>query len=87
MVPLRQPGLYQVLEGIGEEQVQGDVQPIDILTLSETTSNTDVQPIVTNLNSYYNGAAVYARAPIKPPRTAATMTATGPMRWCTIPPH
>ena len=56
MVPLRQrAGLYQVLEGIGEEQVQGDVQPIDILTLSETTSNTDVQPIVTNLNSYYNG--------------------------------
>ena len=56
------PGLYQVLEGIGEEKVAGNVRPIDILGLEETTSNTDVQPIVTNLNSYYNGAAVYAES-------------------------
>ena len=35
------PGLYQVLEGIGEEKVQGDVQPLDILSLEETTSNSD----------------------------------------------
>ena len=57
------PGFYQVLEGIGEEQLQGDVQPVDIVTLEETTSNsTTVAPIVTNLNSYYNGLAVYAQS-------------------------
>jgi hypothetical protein len=58
------PGFYQVLEGIGEESLQGDVQPLDILVLEETTSNsTTVAPIVTNLNDYYNGAAVYAQSP------------------------
>src|SRR5438876_9098709 len=37
-----------VLEGIGEEIINGDpAQPIDILALQETTSNTaTVQPIV-----------------------------------------
>src|ERR1700733_10633109 len=47
-------GFYQVLEGIGEEDVGGNVRPIDILGLEETTSNaTTVQPIVTTLNTYY----------------------------------
>ena len=50
------PGLYQDLEGIGEEVVQGYDQPIDILTLNETTSNSvTVAPIVSALNTYYNG--------------------------------
>src|SRR5580704_18986832 len=50
------PGLYQVLEGIGEEQLQGDVQPLDILALEETTSNSaTIAPIVCNLNTFYNG--------------------------------
>src|SRR5262249_47401923 len=53
------PGFYQVLEGIGEEVVQGNVQPLDILGLQETTSNSvTIAPIVTNLNNYYNGLAV-----------------------------
>jgi hypothetical protein len=50
------PGLYQVLEGIGEENVLNDVQPLDILALEETTSNaTTIAPIVTALNSFYSG--------------------------------
>jgi hypothetical protein len=45
-----------VLEGIGEEIINGDpAQPIDILGLEETTSNpTTVQPIVNALNSFYS---------------------------------
>jgi hypothetical protein len=45
-----------VLEGIGEEIVNGDpAQPIDILALEETTSNpATVQPIVNGLNSFYS---------------------------------
>ncbi|MGD0058635.1 MAG: hypothetical protein ABSD58_04375 [Verrucomicrobiia bacterium] len=54
-----------VLEGIGEENVGPDpAQPIDILALEETTSNTaTVQPIVNGLNtfySFYNIPAGYA---------------------------
>jgi endonuclease/exonuclease/phosphatase family metal-dependent hydrolase len=59
-------GLYQVLEGIGEENIGGDVQPVDLLALEETTSNsTTVAPIVSNLNSYYGGTAVYAQSPVQ----------------------
>ncbi len=45
-----------VLEGIGEENLGGDpAQPIDILALEETTSNTaTVQPIVNGLNTFYS---------------------------------
>ena len=44
-----------VLEGIGEEIINGDpAQPIDVLALNETTSNTStVQPIVNALNAFY----------------------------------
>ena len=44
-----------VLEGIGEEIIAGDpAQPIDVLALNETTSNsTTVQPIVDALNTFY----------------------------------
>ena len=44
-----------VLEGIGEEIINGDpAQPIDILALNETTSNTTtVQPIINALNAFY----------------------------------
>jgi PKD repeat protein len=57
-----------VLEGIGEEIVNGDpAQPIDILALQETTSNTStVQPIVDGLNAfyaYYSNPAGYAMSP------------------------
>ena len=53
-----------VLEGIGEEVLAGNYQPIDVLALQETTSNTTtVQPIVDGLNAFYsfrNMAARYA---------------------------
>ena len=58
-----------VLEGIGEEIMNGDpAQPIDILALNETTSNTTtVQPIVNALNAFYlyytNQPAGYAMSP------------------------
>jgi PKD repeat protein len=63
-----------VLEGIGEEIINGDpAQPIDILALNETTSNTTtVQPIVNALNAFYlyynpicytNQPAGYAMSP------------------------
>jgi endonuclease/exonuclease/phosphatase family metal-dependent hydrolase len=72
------PGLYQVLEGIGEEQVQGNVRPIDILGLEETTNNADVEPIVTNLNSYYNGAAVYAESSYQATQDGGNTDGNGP---------
>ena len=54
-----------VLEGIGEEILgNGPAQPIDILALQETTSNTTtVAPIVTALNTYYNAPGMYAYSP------------------------
>src|SRR3989454_12811942 len=57
-----------VLEGIGEEILGSDpAQPIDILALQETTSNTTtVQPIVDGLNVFYssrNIPAGYAMSP------------------------
>ncbi len=56
-----------VLEGIGEEIVNGDpAQPIDILALEETTSNPiTVAPIVNGLNAFYSvhgPAASYAQS-------------------------
>jgi hypothetical protein len=54
------PGLNTVLQGIGNEILAGDAQPLDIMTLEETTSNsTTVSPIVTDLNNDY-GAGTYA---------------------------
>src|SRR5271163_1187807 len=51
-----------VLEGIGEQTLGSDgAQPLDILALEETTSNsTTVTPIVNGLNSYYNTPGMYA---------------------------
>src|SRR5271170_328444 len=57
-----------VLEGIGEEIINGDpAQPIDILGLEETTSNPiTIQPIVNALNAFYvsrGNPAGYAMSP------------------------
>jgi endonuclease/exonuclease/phosphatase family metal-dependent hydrolase len=72
------PGLYQVLEGIGEEKVEGNVRPIDILGLEETTSNADVQPIVTALNSYYGSADVYAESSYQATQDGGATDGNGP---------
>jgi len=51
------PGFNTVLQGMGNEIIAGDAQPIDIMTLEETTSNaTTVQPILNMLNGDYSGA-------------------------------
>jgi hypothetical protein len=51
-----------VLEGIGEELVGNDpAQPLDILALEETTSNSGtVAPIAAGLNLFYGVAGMYA---------------------------
>lgn len=50
-----------VLEGIGEEVVNGNAQPLDILALEETTTNSlTVVPIVNGLNSFYGVAGMYS---------------------------
>ena len=55
-------GLYTVLEAIGEQNLNGVMQPLDILAMEETTSNSlTVAPIVSALNTYY-GANTYAMA-------------------------
>lgn len=51
-----------VLEGIGEEILAGNFQPIDVLALQETTSNTTtIQPIVNGLNVFYSSRGMAAR--------------------------
>jgi len=52
-----------VLEGIGEEVVNGNAQPLDIVTLEETTSNpTTITPIVNGLNTFYGIAGMYTNS-------------------------
>jgi endonuclease/exonuclease/phosphatase family metal-dependent hydrolase len=51
------PGFNTVLQGMGNEIIAGDAQPIDVMALEETTSNaTTVQPILNMLNGDYAGA-------------------------------
>jgi PKD repeat protein len=71
-----------VLEGIGEEIIHGDpAQPIDVLALEETTSNTaSVLPIVNGLNafySYYGNPAGYAMSPTQAAWCCGTPTSGG----------
>lgn len=52
-----------VLEGIGEEVVNGNAQPLDVLALQETTSNAQtVAPIVSALNTFYGVAGMYSNS-------------------------
>jgi hypothetical protein len=53
------------LEGIGEEIIGNDpAQPLDILTLQETTSNSiTVWPINAGLNAFYNSPGMYTNSP------------------------
>ena len=54
------------------------MRPIDILGLEETTNNADVQPIVTNLNTYYGGAAVYAESTYQGTQDGSDADGNGP---------
>ena len=72
-------GLYQVLEGIGEQSIGGNAQPLDILALEETTSNSiTVAPIVSNLNTFYNGTAVYAQSTVQGGQAGSNASGNGP---------
>lgn len=52
-----------VLEGIGEEVLNGNAQPLDILALQETTSNPlTVTPIVNALNTFYGIVGMYSNS-------------------------
>lgn len=52
-----------VLEGIGEELLNGNAQPVDVLALEETTSNPQtVAPIVNGLNAFYGIAGMYSNS-------------------------
>ncbi len=72
-------GLYTVLEAVGEQSINGVMQPIDILGLEETTSNTaTVAPIVSALNSYYGTAASYAMSTVQGTQNGSSTTGNGP---------
>ena len=72
-------GLYTVLEAIGEQPYAGTAaQPLDLLALEETTSNTaTVQPIVDALNAYY-GAGTYALVSYQATEYGGPGTGNGP---------
>ena len=73
------PGFNTVLQGIGNETTgAGDpAQPLDIMALEETTSNTTtVDPIVAALNSDYAGAKYETTDATSDPNTATRFQAT-----------
>jgi hypothetical protein len=72
------PGFTTVIVGIGDEIVNGIAQPVDVLTLQETTSNTTtVDPIVVALNNVY-GAGTYARSPYQATQSGSATSGNGP---------
>lgn len=72
------PGMLTVLQGIGNEQLNGLARPIDILTLQETTSNSiTVAPMVNDLNSLY-GANTYAQSPYQGTQNGSNGSGNGP---------
>jgi endonuclease/exonuclease/phosphatase family metal-dependent hydrolase len=72
------PGFTTVIQGIGNETVNGVAETIDILTLQETTSNTTtVGPIVTALNNIY-GAGTYAMSPYQATQSGSPSSGNGP---------
>ena len=66
LAPPNNPGAVTnggVLEGIGEELLNGNAQPLDILALQETTTNPiTVAPIVSGLNAFYGIAGMYSNS-------------------------
>lgn len=71
-------GLYTVLEAIGQQKAANVQQPIDVLALEETTSNSvTLAPIVTELNGYY-GAGTYAAATYQGTQRGGSGSGNGP---------
>ena len=59
------PGLTAVLEAVGADTIGSTARPVDVLALTETTSNAaTVAPIVTALNAYY-GSGTYAASSLQ----------------------
>lgn len=72
------PGMTTVLEGIGNEVLNGVAQRIDILCLQETTSNaTTVAPMVNDLNTLYN-STIYAQSPYQALVSGSPTSGNGP---------
>jgi hypothetical protein len=68
-----------VLEGIGEELVNGHAQPPDILALQETTSNTKtIAPIVSALNLFYGVAGMYSNSSYQATQSGGSGGGNGP---------
>ena len=82
IAPPGSPTSYQsggVLEGIGEELVNGNAQPLDVLALQETTSNSQtVAPIVNGLNTFYGIAGMYATSPYQAGQAGSNGDGNGP---------
>lgn len=82
IAPPGSPTSYQaggVLEGIGEEQVNGNAQPLDVLALQETTSNSQtVTPIVNALNTFYGVPGMYAISPYQALQSGSNGDGNGP---------
>lgn len=74
------PYLATVIEGIGQQKYVGDnlLQLPDILALQETTSNsTTVQPLVSDLNSYY-GSSIFSYSTYQATTSDGTTGGGGP---------
>jgi hypothetical protein len=72
------PEFYTVMQGIGDEIVNGVAQPADIIALEETTSNAvTIAPIVTGLNNIY-GAGTYAMSPYQATQNGSAGSGNGP---------
>jgi len=83
IAPPGNPGNYQaggVLEGIGEELLNGHAQPLDVLALEETTGNAQtVTPIVNALNTFYGIAGMYSNSSYQATESGgATSDGNGP---------
>ena len=68
-----------VLEGIGEELLNGNAQPPDILALQETTSNPlTVAPIANALNTFYGVPGMYSNSTYQATSSGGVSSGGGP---------
>lgn len=68
-----------VLAGIGEELLNGNAQPLDILALQETTSNPlTVSPIANGLNTFYGMPGMFTNSTLQATSSNPSGTGNGP---------